>query len=297
MHFEPMLCELAELAQLDSLTQSEWTVERKYDGERIVGQWNNGRVDLWTRRDLDVARRFPEVVSALGVLKEFGHTVVDGELVVGKDLEDLARRQTDERLAISVLSKKMPAKYIVFDVLMIGDKKVIGKPLVERKELLANIFKAGSGTVSVCPTYAPSNSRKQYESFIREGNEGLVAKRLQSKYYPGKRTSDWLKFKRTETIDVDIIGARESTTDLPFGSLIMMRNGKYFGCVGSGFSLEDRDRIMVRLKENEAASVPVEIPKSVVPVILTKPIPAEIKVNAILNDGSPRAPVWVRFRL
>ena len=297
MHIEPMLCELADPSSLGELVDGDWTVERKYDGERIIGQWRKGRVDLWTRRGLDVARKFPEVVEALDFLKGTRHTVLDGELVVGKDLEDLALRQTEEKLAISVLSKKMPAKYIVFDVLVADGKSVMDRTLEERRKLLGSLLDVESNTIIPCASYPPDGARGLYESFIKEGNEGLVAKRLPSKYHPGKRSKDWLKFKRTETIDVDIIGARRSETGLPFASLIMMRNGRYFGCVGSGFTLTDRKNILAKLKKVAVDSAPVEIPKDVVPVILSKPFPAEIRVNAILADGSPRAPVWVRFRL
>src|SRR5512137_342865 len=101
MHIDPMLCELADPATLGELAKGDWSVERKYDGERIIGQWNKGRVDLWTRRDIEVARKFPEVVKALGVLKDHGHTVLDGELVVGKDLEDVALRQAEDPLTVT----------------------------------------------------------------------------------------------------------------------------------------------------------------------------------------------------
>jgi len=297
MHIEPMLCELADRRSLPDLIKGDWTVERKYDGERIICQWDKGRVDMWTRRELEVAKKFPEVVAAMSALKGRGHTVVDGELVVGKDLEDLAKRQTEERLAISILSKKMPAKYIVFDALIVDGNDVMGKPLAERKRLLEGLFPSNSQTIQLSPTYPPDNARELYERFIAEGNEGLVAKRLSSRYLPGKRSKDWLKFKRMETVDVEIIGARKSEAGLPFASLIMMRNGKYFGCVGSGFTNADRVNMFAILKKNAVSSSPVEIPKDVVPVILTKPLPAEVSVNAILADGSPRAPVWVRFRL
>jgi DNA ligase-1 len=296
MRIEPMLCELADPSSLEELVKGDWSVERKYDGERIVCQWNKGRVDMWTRRDLDIAKKFPEIVSAMIVLEGRGHTVVDGELVVGKDLEDLAKRQTEEQLAISILSKKMPAKYIVFDVLIIDGAKVMDKSLAERRRLLEGLFDPSSKTTLLCPAYPPDAARERYESFIAEGYEGLVAKRLSSKYLPGKRSKDWLKFKRSETIDVDIIGARRSEAGLPFASLIMMRNGRYFGCVGSGFTHADRVSIFAMLKKNSVDSAPVEIPKDVVPIVLNRPLPAEVKVNAILADGSPRASVWVRFR-
>jgi len=297
MHIEPMLCELADPDSLGQLAKGDWTVERKYDGERIVAQWNDGKVDLWTRRDIDVAKKFPEVVAAMSFLKGRKHTVLDGELVVGRDLEDLAKRQTEERLAIDILSKKMPATYIVFDVLYNDGVSVMNKKLAERRKILGDLLAPGSKIIVPCQSYPPGDARTLYKTFIAEGNEGLVAKRLSSTYLPGKRSRDWLKFKRTETLDVEIIGARRSETGTPFASLIMMRNGKYFGCVGSGFSLADRAAIFVTLKKSAVETAPVEIPKDVIPVILTKPLPAEVRVNAILADGSPRAPVWVRFRV
>jgi len=298
MHIEPMLCGLADPSTLPDLKGKDWIVERKYDGERIVAQWEGGRVDLWTRRDVNVSRKFPEVVSSMKeLLRGMGHTVLDGELVVGKDLEDLAQRQTEEKLAIDIMSKKMPARYFVFDILYHDGARVMSKTLQDRKSILSKLLTRATGALAECPTYPSDDATKLYHLFISEGNEGLVAKRLASKYLPGKRAKDWLKFKRTETLDVDIVGARQSNSDLPFASLIMMRNGRYFGCVGSGFSLSERGRILEMLKKNVVDKAPVDIPEEVVPVVLCKPLPAEVKVNAILADGSPRAPVWVRFRL
>ncbi len=298
MHIEPMLCELADPLTLPDIAGKEWLVERKYDGERIIGQWDGEKVHLWTRRDVEVARKFPEVVASMKALLEGkGHTVIDGELVVGKDLEDLALRQSEEKLAIEIMSKKMPARYFVFDVLLLDGTRVMTKTLRQRKDILSKLLVRTSGAVVHCPTYPSDDATRLYRAFISEGNEGLVAKRLSSRYLPGKRSSDWLKFKRSETVDVEIIGARKSNTDLPFASLIMMRNGRYFGCVGSGFSLSDRQTIFDKLKKNATENAPVEIPKDVVPIVLCKPLPAEVRVNAILADGSPRAPVWVRFRL
>ncbi len=298
MHIDPMLCELADPSTLADIAGEDWLVERKYDGERIIGQWDKGRVHLWTRRDVEVARKFPEVVASMkDLLEGMGHTVLDGELVVGKDLEDLAQRQSEEKLAIEIMSKKMPARYIVFDVLLVDGAKVMGKTLGQRKDILRGLLARASGAIVHCPTYPPDDASRLYHAFISEGNEGLVAKRLASRYMPGKRSKDWLKFKRTETVDVEIIGARKSDTDLPFASLIMMRNGRYFGCVGSGFTVAARKAILEKLKSNAVDQAPVTVPEEVVPIILCKPLPAEIKVNAILADGSPRAPVWVRFRL
>ena len=82
MHIEPMLCEIGDPAFLDKLTDKEWVVEKKYDGERIIAQLEKGRVSLWTRRDLDVAHKFPEIVDSIMSLNDRQHIVLDGVLTV-----------------------------------------------------------------------------------------------------------------------------------------------------------------------------------------------------------------------
>lgn len=95
---------------------------------------------------------------------------------------------------------------------------------------------------------------------------------------------------------MNIIGATKSQSSLPFGALIMERNGKYFGKVGTGFSEKEQKEILNILKKN-SAPLQIEVPEKLKKEILitSKPLRAEIRVNEIYK-GSPRAPVWVRFR-
>lgn len=141
-----------------------------------------------------------------------------------------------------------------------------------------------------------STVKEHFSEYTGQGHEGAILKNTQSYYEPGKRTGQWIKIKREETVDVYIIGATKSE-NIPFGALIMERNGEFFGKVGTGFSDQDRRDILKFLEKNKAP-LHVPVPKDVTEQVLltTKPLAAEIRVNELIKGRSPRAPVWVRFR-
>ncbi len=296
MLIRPMLCELGSLSLLESLEgDPEWVSEQKYDGERLVAQYDKGKVHLWTRRDLNVSHKFPEVVAALErTVGGRGHTVLDGELIVGGLLKDLARRQTEDKLAIKILSKKSPATYEVFDVMVLDGKDLRPLKLVERKEILKGVVK-DSPNLACTPFFDSNGLRARFDSFVNEGWEGMIMKHLPSPYQTDKRSRDWLKFKKSVTVEVEIIGAVKSEAGQAFKSLIMMREGKYFGLVGTGFSEEDRRKILENMTRDSVEEPVIPIPENIDPVVLTKPRKAFVKVLEISNTGMPRAPVWVGF--
>jgi DNA ligase 1 len=123
-----------------------------------------------------------------------------------------------------------------------------------------------------------------------------VVKNFYSNYEPGKRSDMWLKIKKGDTVDVHVVGATRSTSSIPFGALLMEKDGKYFGKVGTGFSDQDRKDILKLLKENQEP-LKITVPKALESEILvtSKPFLAEIKMQEMIKN-SPRAPVWVRFR-
>ena len=296
MLVRPMLCELGTLSSLDALEgDPDWIVERKYDGERIVAQFDNGIVHLWTRRDISVSHKFPEVVSAVAdTLRGKKHSILDGELIVGTRLKDLARRQTEDKLTIRILARKMPATYMVFDVLFLDGQDVRSKELSERKEILKSLVK-NSQDIAFTQVFSTKGLRERFETFVKAGHEGIIMKRVRSAYQAGKRSRDWIKFKKSDTVEVEIIGAARSEAGQAFKSLIMMREGKYFGLVGTGFSEAERKRILGILKR-EAIDVPViPLPKDVDPVVICSPMKAYVKVLEISDTGMPRAPVWAGF--
>lgn len=290
---EPML---AQLIHSPVNMKGTWLLEPKYDGERIIAECNDGKINLWTRRHVDASNKFPEIIETLNML-ENNDWILDGELTVAGGFRQLLKRNVEDPLKIKILSKKIPAKYNVFDILRFDGENLLNRPLIERKAVLLKILSPNE-RLGIVPFQEAHNSTIEtiFKDYVAEGYEGIILKEAYSPYDSGKRPGTWLKLKRDDTVDVNIIGATKSDSSLSFGALMMERNGKYFGKVGTGFSDQDQKDILKILEENQAP-LQIEIPDEVKNNILitTKPLLAEIRVNEIFND-SPRAPVWVRFR-
>lgn len=293
MKIEPML---AKLESPDIELAGTWISEPKFDGERLLAEYKEKKIGLWTRRHVQVSSKFPEVADAL--LKVDGDDwILDGELTVAGGFRRLLKRNVEDKTKIKILSQKIPATYHVFDILRWEGIDLTSKPLKDRKKILLNHVHP-SDRVKIMPFRLVKSSevKKQFQEYVNEGYEGAVLKNALSAYESGKRTGQWIKIKREETVDVNIIGATRSTGSIPFGALLMERDGKYFGKVGTGYNTAEQKSIMKILEENQGP-VNISIPKDVESEVLitSRPLPAEIRVNEIFH-GSPRAPVWVRFR-
>lgn len=296
--YEPMLLETAGAGNYDG-----WIAEPKYDGERaimIVGDTGDypithktaiAKVEIWTRRGNEVSSKFPEVVEAAMAMPA---GVYDGELTAPGGFTSILRRNTTDQFKIRLLRRTLPATYNVFDVLRLNGNDLRGTTLAARKRALEGIT-LPQGIV-VVPCEAVGDVHVQLGRHLAMGYEGIVLKRLDSTYAPGKRSRDWLKMKMTDTIDVYVVGATVSHA-LPFGALVLMKNGKYYGKVGTGFDLPARAAVLKVVQGVAAQSSPVALPADVQRemLLMCAPIPAEIRIQEEQN-GSPRFPVWVRWR-
>lgn len=291
---EPML---AKLAKKEVHLTDAWISEPKIDGQRLIAQYHDEKISLWTRRHLEVSKKFPELVESLKNNVKGSGWVIDGELTVPGGFGHLINRNVEDEFRINLLAKKIPATYHIFDLIEYEGKKLLDLPLKERKKLLMNVVHSDEH-INIVPFKIVENLsvKEHFKEYIDEGFEGAILKNTQSKYEPGKRTGQWIKIKKEDTVDVYVIGATKSEA-LPFGALIMERNGEFFGKVGTGFSDQDRKDILKLLEENKGP-LHVPVPTQVMSEILitTKPLFAEIKVNELIKGRSPRAPVWVRFR-
>ena len=291
---EPML---AKLADPSVQLYGSWISEPKYDGQRLIAEYDGKKMKLWTRRHLEVAKKFPELTGSLVKNVKSDRWILDGEITVPGGLAKLINRNAEDDLRIRILSKKLPATFHIFDIMEYNGENLLKHPLIERKRILLAAVKPDEH-LQIVPFKKVDNSsiKEHFKGYTDMGHEGAILKNVQSKYEPGKRTGQWIKIKREDTIDVYIIGATKSES-IPFGALVMERNGEFFGKVGTGFSEQDRRDILNMLKENKAplhVPVPPEIEKQI--LITTKPLAAEIRVNELIRGRSPRAPVWVRFR-
>jgi len=289
---EPMLATLTNpLIEL----RGSWIIEPKYDGERIIAVRYGDEISLWTRRNIQASYKFPEIVEALKNNVNGKEWILDGEMTVSGGFRQLLNRNVEDRFKISLLSKKNPATYNIFDIMCYEKEDLIKKPIIERKGILMRVVNPDK-RIEIVPFNEANNVEDQFLNYLKKGFEGAVIKNSYSKYEPGRRSDQWLKIKKGDSVDVHIIGATRSTGSIPFGALIMEKDGKYFGKVGTGFSDQDRKDIFKLLKENQEPlkiSVPPDVESEI--IVTSKPLLAEIKMQEMIKK-SPRAPVWVRFR-
>ncbi len=287
---------LAKLTDPSSLIlTNSWIIEPKYDGERIIAVNSGGEIALWTRRNIQATHKFPEIVNALKKDIDDEYWILDGEMTVDGGFRKLLNRNVEDRFKISLLSKKIPATYNIFDIVRYKNQDLTKKLLYERKDILMKSVHQDE-RIKVVPFEELKDPTGQFLQYLNEGFEGAVIKNLDSYYEPGRRSENWLKVKKGDTVDVYIIGATKSTSSIPFGALLMMKDGKYFGKVGTGFSDQERSEILRLLKENQqplTIEVPMDVQQDI--LITSKPFLAEIKMQEMIKR-SPRAPVWVRFR-
>jgi DNA ligase 1 len=288
---DPML---ATLTTPEIVLIGSWIIEPKYDGERIIAIRSGDEISLWTRRNIQATYKFPEIVNALKNDIKGNDWILDGEMTVSGGFRKLLNRNVEDRFKISLLSRKNPATYNIFDIIR-HEKDLLNIPFIERKDILMRVVHPDDN-IAIVPFNEVKNIREEFLNYLKDGFEGVILKNSYSKYEPGKRSDQWLKIKKGDTVDVHIIGATKSTGSIPFGALLMEKDGKYFGKVGTGFSDQDRADILKLLKKNQEPlriTVPPKVESEI--LVTSKPFLAEIKMQEMIKR-SPRAPVWVRFR-
>ena len=166
-------------------TRKGWTFELKYDGWRCLAEGRDGAVRLQSRRGFDLTGRWPVVVQSLATIP--GHHILDGEMCV---LDDFGRSDFD-RLHLQAT----PKTFCLFDLLVSEGVDIMSEPLRGRKARLAALIPTPMPSVLVVGTLN-TEGEWLYEQALALQLEGIVCKHLDSQYFPGIRSTDWLKIKR-----------------------------------------------------------------------------------------------------
>src|SRR5689334_9255265 len=187
-----------------------WAYEAKWDGVRAIAYLDGAGVRLFTRNDRDVSHSYPEVVDGAGAVHAgVGDVIADGELVTfdGRGLTSFERLQ--ERMhvrdtkAARRLAETVPVIYLVFDVLHARGRSTLEQPYAERRALLDELagagLSAGPKAAWQVPPALTGAGRDVLAASKEAGMEGIVAKRLESRYRPGRRSPDWRKVKNFRT--------------------------------------------------------------------------------------------------
>ena len=198
--------------------------EPKWDGFRSLIFRDRDEVELGSRNERPMTRYFPELVEAVRAeLPE--RCVVDGEIVIatdaGLDFEALQQRIHPAQSRVTMLSTQTPASFIAFDLLVLGDDDLTGRPFVERRAALVAALAGARAPIHVTPATTDHElARRWFTEFEGAGLDGVVAKPLQVTYQPDKRVM--FKIKHERTADCVVAGYRVHKTGTDaIGSLLL----------------------------------------------------------------------------
>ncbi len=200
---EPMLI----ASEKPAFNDKDFIYELKLDGTRALVYLDQD-TKIFNKRRLSLQHKFPELKQLHTYVKH--RCILDGELFVYHDnhvdfFASQKRSLLSDRFKIQIASEQIPASFTAFDILYDKDRLVIDEPLMKRKQRLARLIKKEDQRFSVS-RYIEEDGISLFELTTKQSLEGIVAKRKDSLYYPGKRTKDWIKCKNWLEDDYVICG-------------------------------------------------------------------------------------------
>lgn len=286
----------------DPFDSARHLYEIKWDGTRCLLFKKSGELRLQNRRLEIITARYPEL-QVLTQQIEAQNAILDGELVVlAGGVTDFPKLQQREHLVdptkISLLSRKIPATFVAFDILYLNDGQVVGLPLIDRKEMLAGILRESQHLIE--SRFVRERGKAFFREVVSQGLEGVMAKTLSGPYLIGRRSRLWLKIKPRQEKVCTVVGYTEGSgvRRRTFGALLLATRDKggwrYRGKVGSGFTQSDLKVLAARLRELETDSPPLRPVPSVKGVHWVRP---ELRVRVSFQEetdrGHFRAPVFL----
>lgn len=262
-----------------------WGYEMKWDGLRAIA-YVGPAVRLQSRTGRDISHAYPELARLGGALA--GHRVIlDGEIVAfggGRwpSFEALQQRMNIASAAgAKALVAQVPVTYLAFDLLYADGRLLLDESYQDRRALLDGLALHGRHW-QVPPAFTAEAGARMQAVSREHGLEGVLAKRLDSRYEPGRRSASWRKVKNVRRQEAVVGGWRRGTGGRAgqIGSLLIGTYGPggldYAGHVGTGFSQQVLGMLAARLAPLRAAASP-----------FASPVPAE----------HARGAVWVRPEL
>ncbi len=289
---KPMLATLVD----EPFDGEDWIFELKWDGFRAMALLQENKVKLISRNGLSFNSRYPSIAEEIEKLPI--EACLDGEIVVVDDqghpsfqlLQNFARQSKGQLI------------YYVFDLLYLNGRDLKNIPLIQRKEILKSILPENNPKIKFCDHIA-KKGKKFFKEVSKNGLEGIIAKRVESRYIEGTRSRSWLKIKthlRQEMVICGFTppkGSREY-----FGSLLLGvyidKKLTYTGHAGTGFDSQKLAGIYSRLSPLIQPNCPFKIkPKTRSSVTWVKPeLVCELSFAEWTQEGSMRQAVFIDFR-
>jgi bifunctional non-homologous end joining protein LigD len=286
-----------------------WGYELKWDGVRATVYVEGGRPRALSRNDRDVTASYPEL-RALAASLGTRQVVLDGEIVAVDERGRVSFGVLQSRMHVTKpadarrLAAQVPATFVAFDVVHLDGADTTGLPYTERRALLESLALAGPAW-QTGPSFRGGGADVLAGS-LAQGLEGIVAKRLDSTYQPGRRSESWRKIKNLRTQEVVIGGwkpghGRRADT---IGSLLLgvqdAAGLEYAGHVGTGFTDRALRELATQLRPLRRPTSPFagELPRPdardaiwVVPTLV-----GEVEFGEWTRDGRLRHPSWRGLR-
>jgi bifunctional non-homologous end joining protein LigD len=298
----PMLAHLARAPFSDP----EWIFEPKLDGYRIITYVKDGKVNLISRRGINVTAKYAQLVPDLS-RQPASELILDGEIIAtdekGRQCFQCLQQylRTSHRIE-DADSGAFPLVYYVFDILYLDGYDLRRAALRYRKGLLHGILRPTNQVRLIA--YFEAEGEAVYRAAVDNGLEGMLAKHIESTY-ESARSRNWLKIKAMLS-DEFVIGGysvAEGGRAQTFSSLLLGyfdSQGKliFAGHVGSGFDEQSLMELKSRLDAIHTDDCPFsEVPPLNAPTTWVRPeLVAEVKFSEWTRDGKLRIPVFVRLR-
>jgi bifunctional non-homologous end joining protein LigD len=303
---DPMLATLGG----EPFDDPEWAFEPKWDGVRAIAICDGSSTTIVSRNRKDITAAYPELhrlheqIAALDAM-------VDGEIVAFEagipSFQLLQRRMhVRDRSQIEKLVKEIPVAFMAFDLLYLDERDLTSMTYQERRELLEAAL-VPSEVAQLSPSMI-GEGVALFGAIAEQHMEGVVAKRLSSRYVPGDRTRHWLKIKTSFDVDVVIVGWSEGSgqREGTVGSLVMglydQDTLRYVGQVGTGFNRRTLPDTLRRLIELGEAPSPfgAEVLRSAPELRKARWVPprlvAAVEYRQVTSAGRLRAPSFKGFR-
>jgi bifunctional non-homologous end joining protein LigD len=304
-HIAPMLATLAELPH----DEGRYAFEIKWDGVRAIAYVDGGRARFEGRRGNEITTRYPEL-RALGPALGATPAVLDGEIVAfdgeRPSFERLQRRMhvSNER-AVRRLMAEVPVVYVLFDLLWLDGHSTLELPYQERRKLLEQLDLQGETWQT--PASHEGDGAALLDASRGLGLEGVVAKRLDSVYEPGRRSRAWLKVKNRNSQEFVIAGwvPGQGMRSTSLGALLIgyyesTEPGarlKYAGRVGTGLTQSELTRLLGLLEPRRRDTSPFSPAPRVKDAVFVEPeLVAEVRFTEWTRAGVVRAPSYLGLR-
>lgn len=313
-----------EQSEIVKKIPGQFTVEAKYDGERIQAHKTKGKISLFSRRLDNITEQFPDLVEYLERAIRNKEYVIEGEVIAVKGDKPLPFQtlmQRRRKYEVEKYVKEIPVKLKVFDLLYLDGKSYMDKPYREREEKLIQIIHPNQEVVLTERRVTDDLKEldKFFKQMLKEGYEGVIVKSHSGEYQAGTRGWNWIKWKKeyvkemVDTFDLVVVGAfygRGKRSGV-YGALLCAvydeKKDEFltFCKLGTGLTDEMLEELPQKMKKYEVKKQParVVVNKEMVPEVWFSPNVvvevegAEVTKSPFHSSGlALRFPRFIRFR-